>query len=58
MGLGCIVAGVETEAELEPLRAFGCADMQGYRFSRPLTEQAALEFVVKRKSREADRAIA
>ncbi|RUO97940.1 EAL domain-containing protein [Hyphomicrobium sp.] len=47
MGLGCIVEGVETDAELDELRALGCTNVQGYRISPPLSEEEALAFVIK-----------
>jgi diguanylate cyclase (GGDEF)-like protein/PAS domain S-box-containing protein len=36
LGLDVIAEGVETEAQLERLREFGCSSYQGYLFSRPL----------------------
>ena len=36
LGLDVIAEGVETEAQLERLREYGCAAYQGYLFSRPL----------------------
>lgn len=49
MGLGCIVEGVETEAELDELRALGCTNVQGYLISPPLSEKAALAFLQKER---------
>jgi diguanylate cyclase (GGDEF)-like protein len=45
MGLSCIMEGVETEEELLALQRMGCCYVQGYRFSRPLSEAEAMEFV-------------
>jgi predicted signal transduction protein with EAL and GGDEF domain len=45
MSLGCIVEGVETEAEAEALRTLGCSLVQGYHYSEPLSEEAALQYV-------------
>ena len=36
IGLRTIAEGVETEQQLQFLKEFGCASMQGYLFSRPL----------------------
>jgi diguanylate cyclase (GGDEF)-like protein len=51
MGLGCIVEGVETEAEVEALRALGCSLVQGYHYSRPLSEEAALRHANRSQTR-------
>lgn len=45
MGLACVIEGVETEAERAIIERLGGTLIQGYYFSMPLTEQAALEFV-------------
>ncbi|WLR47969.1 EAL domain-containing protein [Halobacillus litoralis] len=44
LGLSVIAEGVETEVQLEYLRSRGCAEYQGYVFSKPLnkTEASAL----------------
>ena len=44
LGLKTIAEGVETEGQLEFLRAKGCTEVQGYHFSRPLPAQAFEEF--------------
>lgn len=41
LGLGAIVEGVETEAELEVLREMGVQFVQGFHFSKPLAPDAA-----------------
>jgi predicted signal transduction protein with EAL and GGDEF domain len=51
-----IAEGVETQAQADRLRALGCADAQGYHFSRPV-EPAAIE-VMLRAAAESERAIA
>ncbi|MDO6964389.1 diguanylate cyclase (GGDEF)-like protein [Rhizobium alvei] len=51
MGLDCVIEGVETEEELEALKALGGTSVQGYLFSPPLPEEQAMEFAA-RTSRE------
>jgi EAL domain-containing protein (putative c-di-GMP-specific phosphodiesterase class I) len=36
LGFATVAEGVETEAQLDILRALGCTAYQGYLFSRPL----------------------
>jgi diguanylate cyclase (GGDEF)-like protein len=50
MGLGCVVEGVETDEELDALRALGCTQVQGYKFSKPLPEDAVLNFLSRAKT--------
>lgn len=45
MGLECIVEGVETAEEAAALRELGCSYVQGYRYSKPLSRDAALDFL-------------
>lgn len=47
MGLECIVEGVETIQEVAALKALGCTFVQGYHYSKPLSGQAALNFIAK-----------
>lgn len=49
MGLGCVVEGVETDQELDALRALGCTLVQGYRFSKPLAGSAVPGFLSQEK---------
>ena len=44
----CTVAeGVERQEQMDYLKAYGCDRIQGYLISKPLDEQAALEFLKK-----------
>jgi EAL domain-containing protein (putative c-di-GMP-specific phosphodiesterase class I) len=45
MGLRTIAEGVETPEQLALLRQLGCDEIQGYLLSRPLPQEAFLEFV-------------
>ena len=45
LGMQTIAEGVETEGQLEFLRARGCTEVQGYYFSRPLPADAFEAFV-------------
>ncbi|MEN8146210.1 MAG: EAL domain-containing protein [Campylobacterota bacterium] len=40
LGLVVLAEGVETEAQAEILRSFGCDQMQGYLFSKPISAKA------------------
>ena len=48
LGLNVVAEGVETEPQLAKLQQFDCDCVQGYLFSKPLTEAAAIEFVLKK----------
>ncbi len=45
LGMSCIAEGVETQAELEFLRAQGCSLIQGYVFSQALSKQGFMDFI-------------
>lgn len=49
LGLSTIAEGVETIEQLEFLRAHGCAQIQGYWLSRPLTAAALQDWVQARR---------
>jgi len=40
LGLTVLAEGVESEAQAEVLRGFGCDEMQGYLFSKPISSKA------------------
>ena len=40
LGMNVLAEGVETAAQLEALRAFGCNEVQGFYYSRPLSASA------------------
>ncbi len=44
-GLEVIAEGVETEGQLQHVRAFGCEYVQGYFFSRPVDKERAAELL-------------
>lgn len=57
LGLGAIVEGVETEAELEVLKEMGVQYVQGFHFSKPLAAAAAQALINEDANRIASVAI-
>ena len=47
LGLHVVAEGVETASQLSKLTALDCDCVQGYVFSRPLTEPAAIDFATQ-----------
>ena len=45
MDLDCVVEGVETEAEMDALRALGGKMVQGYYYSAPMAADQVLPFL-------------
>ncbi len=45
LGLSCIAEGVESEAQFEQLRAWGCSRVQGFLLARPMPVEEAARFV-------------
>lgn len=49
LAMGIVVEGVETKDQLAYLASIGCEDMQGYYFSRPLSEKEFAEFLIRKQ---------
>ncbi|GAB3748825.1 EAL domain-containing protein [Lysobacter olei] len=47
LGLNVIAEGVETEAQMQFLRAHACDEIQGYWLARPLPEDDCLSFILE-----------
>lgn len=47
LGMATTAEGVETEAQLDAVRAHGCDEIQGFLFSRPLSERDATELIMR-----------
>lgn len=50
LGLTLVAEGVETEAQLDYLRARGCDLVQGYLFSKPLPAEQVMDFIHQRNA--------
>ncbi|WP_158549248.1 EAL domain-containing protein [Lysobacter silvisoli] len=48
LGLNVVAEGVESEAQMEFLRAHGCDEIQGYWLARPLEAEQCLAFILAR----------
>ena len=48
LGMEVVAEGVETEVQLQALRAAGCSHLQGYYLARPMPEEHALELANRR----------
>ena len=51
MGLEVVAEGVETSAQLNLLREYGCEQIQGYYFSRPLPADEFFDWYMRQKTR-------
>ena len=49
LGMTTVAEGVETEEDLKMLLAAGCAEGQGYLFSRPVPREKAMEAIERRR---------
>ncbi|VAW17138.1 hypothetical protein MNBD_ALPHA11-1506 [hydrothermal vent metagenome] len=56
LGMTTAAAGVDSEAQLDILRDFGCDEVQGYLFSPPLPEHSIDELLQTIEARAADEA--
>jgi diguanylate cyclase (GGDEF)-like protein len=47
LGMATTAEGVETEGQLDAVRSHGCNEIQGFLFSRPLSESDAAELIAR-----------
>ena len=52
--ISIVIEGVETKEQYEHMKDLGIEYIQGYYFSKPLTEQAYIRFMSKKESEEID----
>lgn len=45
IGISCVVEGAETDKQVRALRQLGCNSIQGYFFSRPMTEEDVARYL-------------
>jgi diguanylate cyclase (GGDEF)-like protein len=45
LGMSIVAEGIETELEADMMAQFGCTELQGFFFARPLTAEGMLEFL-------------
>ncbi len=45
LGMSIVAEGIETELEADMMAQFGCTELQGFYFARPLTAEGMLEFL-------------
>jgi EAL domain-containing protein (putative c-di-GMP-specific phosphodiesterase class I) len=45
LGMEIVAEGVETEGDASAMTTFGCSELQGYYFSRPLDVEPLLKFL-------------
>ena len=48
VGIETTAEGIETDEELDAVRSYGCVEMQGFLFSRPMDSAAARAFIEER----------
>ena len=56
LGMAVLAEGVETQAQLDCLRALGCDDFQGYLFSRPVPAEQMLALLMAQPALAGDQA--
>ncbi len=53
LGMSIVAEGIETEFEAEMMTQFGCTELQGFFFARPLPAEGMVEFLKSFKPRQA-----